>query len=78
MGGREENKDEEVVKEVVERVQDKSVSQGDFSDPEYCMRYYHCDKDLRVRRCFCSFTWLQPIFAGITSVLCNRNLFCST
>ena len=60
MGGREENKEEEVVKEVVMRVQDKSVSQGDFNDPEYCMRYFHCDRDLRVSRCFCSLTWLQP------------------
>ena len=24
--------------------------QGDFEDPDFCMRYYHCDKNLRVRR----------------------------
>ena len=25
-----------------------STAQGDFEDPEFCMRYYHCNKDLRV------------------------------
>ena len=25
-----------------------SIAQGDFEDPEFCMRYYHCNKDLRV------------------------------
>ena len=25
-----------------------SNAQGDFEDPEFCMRYYHCDKNLRV------------------------------
>ena len=58
-------------------VQVVTVFQGDFSDPEYCMRYYHCDKDLRVRHCFCPSTLLQPIVTGITAVLCYWQLFCS-
>lgn len=51
---------EAVVEE--EEIDFSCLWQGDFEDPEFCMRYYHCDKNLRASLNYCSTgNFFQPI-----------------
>jgi len=54
--------DIEAVVEEEEEIDFLCLWQGDFEDPDFCMRYYHCDKNLRASLKYCSTgNFFQPI-----------------